>query len=317
VLPDLLGQIPSDQPPGIVTADVAYDSRACHAAIAARGAAAVIPPRRNGKPWTEQTAAATARNEALRRCRCLGRAIWKRWTGYHRRSLAEAKMRCLNLLGKRVMSRDFDRQGAELQIRQPSSTASPPSDHRSPSAQDRSVQGKGYSGLHPICTTCVTAPCARGIFRAAFGASPGADMCPASVAAIFTPRTRMVFEGEASNATGSREMPNGQIKATCSVALCCTLVLPSPSHDCCAKLLLALFRSDVLATADDLRRGRRPVDAALGHLGPDDPCVRGSLEPVALTAHCWPAPRAPASAASSPACRPAKCPAGPRHGPAA
>ena len=33
---------------------------------------------------------------------------------------------------------------------------------------------------HQICATCVTAPCARGIFRAAFGASPGADMCPAS-----------------------------------------------------------------------------------------------------------------------------------------
>ena len=32
-------------------------------------------------------------------------------------SLAEAKMRCLKLLGERVMSRDFDRQVAELQIR--------------------------------------------------------------------------------------------------------------------------------------------------------------------------------------------------------
>ena len=46
----------------------------------------------------------------------------------------------------------------------------------------------------------------------------------------------MVFEGRV------------QIKAACSKALCCTLVLPIPSHDCCAKLLLALFRSDVLAT---------------------------------------------------------------------
>jgi hypothetical protein len=57
------------------------------------------------------------RNEALRSCRRLGRAIWKRWTGYHRRSLAEARMRCLKLLGERVMSRDFDRQVAELQVR--------------------------------------------------------------------------------------------------------------------------------------------------------------------------------------------------------
>lgn len=117
MLPDLLDQIPADQPIDRVTADGAYDTRACHAAIAERGAAAVIPPRKNGKPWKEQTAGAMARNEALRSCRRLGRAIWRRWTDYHRRSLVEAKMRCFKLLGERVMSRDFDRQVAELQIR--------------------------------------------------------------------------------------------------------------------------------------------------------------------------------------------------------
>lgn len=117
ILPDLLDQISADHCIGVVTADGAYDTRACHAAIAARGAAAVIPPRRNGKPWKEPAAGAAARNDALRSCRRLGRAIWKRWTGYHRRSLVETKMRCLKLLGERVMSRDFDRQVAELQIR--------------------------------------------------------------------------------------------------------------------------------------------------------------------------------------------------------
>lgn len=61
-------------------------------------------------------------------------------------------------------------------------------------------------------------------------------MYPASDAASRMPRARMVFEGRV------------QIKAACSKALCCTLVLPIPSHDDCAKLLLALFRSDVLAT---------------------------------------------------------------------
>ena len=47
----------------------------------------------------------------------LGRAIWKKWSGYHRRSLVETKMRCLKLLGERIMARDFDRQVAELQVR--------------------------------------------------------------------------------------------------------------------------------------------------------------------------------------------------------
>jgi hypothetical protein len=117
ILPELLGHIPDDQPLGIVTADGAYDTRACHAAIAVRGAATVIPPRTNGKPWKERTAGATARNDALRSCRRLGRAIRKRWTDYHRRSLVEAQIRCLKLLGERAMSRDFDRQVAELQFR--------------------------------------------------------------------------------------------------------------------------------------------------------------------------------------------------------
>lgn len=49
VLPDLLDQIPADLPLGIVTADGANNTRACHAAIAARGAAAAIPHRRGGR----------------------------------------------------------------------------------------------------------------------------------------------------------------------------------------------------------------------------------------------------------------------------
>lgn len=116
VLPDLLDQIPADQPIDRVTANGAYDTRACHAAIAARGAAAVIPPRKNGKLCKAHTAATTVRNDALRSCRRLGRAIRKRWTGYYRRSLVEAKMRCFKLLGERVMSHDLNRQVAELQI---------------------------------------------------------------------------------------------------------------------------------------------------------------------------------------------------------
>ena len=116
MLPDLLNQIPDDQALGVVTAD-GTTTPVPVTAIAARGAAAVIPPRNSGKPWKEITAGATARNGALRSCRRLGRAIWKRWTGYHRRSLVEAKMRCLKLLGERLMSRNFDRQVAELQIR--------------------------------------------------------------------------------------------------------------------------------------------------------------------------------------------------------
>ncbi|KTF06474.1 ISSpo9, transposase, partial [marine sediment metagenome] len=57
------------------------------------------------------------RNEALRAAKYLGRALWRRWSGYHRRSRVETKMHCIKLLGQRLMARDFDRQVAELQVR--------------------------------------------------------------------------------------------------------------------------------------------------------------------------------------------------------
>ncbi|KPD11976.1 hypothetical protein AN476_12315 [Phaeobacter sp. 11ANDIMAR09] len=86
VLPDLLNQIPTNETISSVTADGAYDTRKCHDAIADRGAHAVIPPRKNAKPWKAVTAGAVARNEALRASKYLGRAIWRNWSGYHRRS---------------------------------------------------------------------------------------------------------------------------------------------------------------------------------------------------------------------------------------
>jgi hypothetical protein len=117
MLPELIDQIPADQKIASVTADGAFDTRKCHDAIAARGAAAIIPPRRNGKPWKPDSPGAVARNEALRASKRFGRSIWRRWSGYHRRSRVETKMHCVKLLGQRLMARDFDRQVAEFQVR--------------------------------------------------------------------------------------------------------------------------------------------------------------------------------------------------------
>ena len=44
MVPELLDQISPDQEIASVTADGAFDTRKCHDAIAARGAAAIIPP---------------------------------------------------------------------------------------------------------------------------------------------------------------------------------------------------------------------------------------------------------------------------------
>ena len=60
MLPELLDQISPEHEISSVTADGAYDTRKCHGAIADRGAAAVIPPRKNAKPWRSNTAGAVA-----------------------------------------------------------------------------------------------------------------------------------------------------------------------------------------------------------------------------------------------------------------
>ncbi|MBE3638807.1 IS5 family transposase [Mangrovicoccus algicola] len=117
ILPELPDQIAADEQIGSVTADGACDTRKCHEAIAARGAAAIIPPRKNAKPWNPTSPGAIARNEALRASKHLGRAIWRRSSGDHRRSRVESKMNCITLLGQSLMARDFDRQVAELQVR--------------------------------------------------------------------------------------------------------------------------------------------------------------------------------------------------------
>jgi hypothetical protein len=104
VLPELLGQIPEGEEIGTVTA---YDTRRCHNAIIDRQAIAIIPIRKNGRPWQEDC---PARNETLRATRHCGRAFWKRWTGYHVRSRIEAKMRRLKAFGERIAARDPDRR---------------------------------------------------------------------------------------------------------------------------------------------------------------------------------------------------------------
>jgi len=116
VLPELRNRMPRDQDIGSVTADGVYDTRKCHEAIAARDAHAVIPPRKNAKPWKPMSAAAIARNAAVLAQRYLGRTVWRRWSGYQRRSRIETKMHCMKLLSQSLMTRDFERQVAEIQV---------------------------------------------------------------------------------------------------------------------------------------------------------------------------------------------------------
>ena len=182
MLPELLDQIPPDQVIASVTADGALDTRKCHDAIAARGAAAIIPPRKTAKPWKPDTAGAIARNEALRASRRFGRTIWRPL------SAASFGCACRAMDGaditaeaaskfepgqKTVRGTVFPANGctvsncwvsaswrATLTVRSPSSrsvspfsTASPRSAYPSRKPWDKSVRGKGKSACHPICET--------------------------------------------------------------------------------------------------------------------------------------------------------------------
>lgn len=117
MLPELLAQIPEDEPIASVCADGAYDTRGCLDAIALRGATAVIPPRKNASLWKRSSPGSGLRNEAVRACQRLGTSVWKTWSGYHRRSLVETKMHCFKRLGERVTARTFERQVVELHVR--------------------------------------------------------------------------------------------------------------------------------------------------------------------------------------------------------
>ena len=95
VLDDLVTQIPLDERIDSVYTDGAYDTKYCRQVILDRDAHAVIPPRKNAKPSKDKKMGSLERNELLRTIKRLGRTIWKKWSGYHRRSVVEPKMHCI------------------------------------------------------------------------------------------------------------------------------------------------------------------------------------------------------------------------------
>jgi hypothetical protein len=114
VLPRLLRQI--EAPVGRVYADGAYDTRGCYKAIHAKGARAVIPPRKGSALWADEYL--SDRNANLRRVRERGAEAWKTWSKYHRRSLAEtAVYRFKTLFSDKLRSREIERERTEALVR--------------------------------------------------------------------------------------------------------------------------------------------------------------------------------------------------------
>lgn len=117
-LPGLLAQVvgPLQQ----VSADSAYDTRRCYAAIGQRQAQATIPPRRGARIWQHANTRAErlSRDENLRAIRRGGRRAWQQASGYHRRSIAETTMsRFKRILGPTISARTFAGQVTEIKVR--------------------------------------------------------------------------------------------------------------------------------------------------------------------------------------------------------
>ena len=117
VLGDLLNQISSDELIDSVYTDGAYDTKLCRHVISDRHAHAEIPPRKNARPWKDKKLGSLERNELLKTIKRLGRTLWKKWSGYHRRSLVETKMHCIKLLGDKLSARNFQSQVNEIHAR--------------------------------------------------------------------------------------------------------------------------------------------------------------------------------------------------------
>ena len=118
VLPNLLDQIPADVVIDTIGGDGAYDTRPCHAQIAASGAIPSIPPREGAMPWPDNTPGAVWRNAAIDAIAKSSRREWKQATGYHRRSLAETLMYRLKMLtGPCLWAREIGSQATEVSVR--------------------------------------------------------------------------------------------------------------------------------------------------------------------------------------------------------
>lgn len=142
----------------------------------------------------------------------------------------------------------------------------------------------------PGCATSVTAPCARGIFWAGSGALSGADICPASAAAL---RCRGPVW---CSRVGSRSKPRARRHS----------VAPWVSRS--RLTTVAPYRSlPSLAPTSSRPCRLTPPRPETGRHRP------GPSGPRPSAPSCWPKPPAPASVACAPSASRATCPAERRH----
>ena len=117
VIGDLLDQIPDSI--DSVAVDGAYDTFDCYSSLKAKGARALIPPRKGARIIRHGNChcGPHPRDTNIRGVRKQGRKRWKKQVGYHQRSLAETGMyRFKQLFGATLVSRKFNQQNTEVHL---------------------------------------------------------------------------------------------------------------------------------------------------------------------------------------------------------
>ena len=93
-----------------VSADGAYDTKACHELLRHKGCKATIPPRSNAGYWED----GHPRNDAVKALKNNQLAQWKKDNDYHQRSLSETAMyRYKQLISPKLSLRDYNAQVGE------------------------------------------------------------------------------------------------------------------------------------------------------------------------------------------------------------
>lgn len=94
-----------------MSADGAYDTKACHKVLKNKGCKPTIPPRSNAGLWEE----GHPRNEAVKAFKGNALAKWKRDNDYHQRSISETAMYRYRQLNSATLSlRSYNAQVGEI-----------------------------------------------------------------------------------------------------------------------------------------------------------------------------------------------------------
>ena len=104
-----------------VGADGAYDREKCWDLLEEEKIQGIIPPQKNAVYWTDENDMILEdyeRNKILAQIDEIGRAQWKKESGYHRRSLSETAMyRFKTIFGRKLFSRNEEQQKIEATVK--------------------------------------------------------------------------------------------------------------------------------------------------------------------------------------------------------